>query len=538
MLAGDPPFSASHPRAVLAKHLTDQAPSVTTVRPSVTASTAAAIAKALRKAPADRFESATAFTTALSSKTVVQEERQSESIVVLPFTNLSPDPENEYFSDGLTEEIISDLSKVEALRVISRTSAMQLKGTDKSTREIGRQLGVEYVLEGSVRKAGDRLRITAQLIDAEADEHLWADKYDGVMDDVFAIQETVSQSIVEALEIELKPEERRRVHDRPIDNVQAYDCYLRARFDIEAYTQVGFDRALRHLRNGLGIIGENALLYAGIGYAHWNRANQGFGGEEDVEKAEEYGRRALALDPDCAEAHLVLGLVFQAFRGDQRKGLHHLERSLAINPNDAHAALYTAVGHYTVGRPDESIPIAERFLKSDPLNLLIRWIPICVHMGNGRFHEAAASEWDEFPPIPPMVFWEALSLAHARRFDDVNTLIDERVREEWDDLYGTMTKLLGAAVQRDATRMKAFLTGGFVTTCRRDPMWSYYLGSFLSLAGQEETAFEWLSNAVRQGFTNYPLLAEHDSFLRKLREEPRFQELLKQVKQDWENFEV
>jgi adenylate cyclase len=151
------------------------------------------------------------------------------SIVVLPFANLSPDPDNEYFSDGLTEEIISDLSAVRALNVISRTSAMQLKGTTRDIRTLGRELGVRYVLEGGVRKAGDRLRITAQLIDARTDNHLWTEKFSGTMDDIFEVQERVSREIVNALNVTLTPDEDRRLADRPVRDARAYDLYLRAR---------------------------------------------------------------------------------------------------------------------------------------------------------------------------------------------------------------------------------------------------------------------------------------------------------------------
>ena len=208
-----------------------------------------------------------------------------KSIVVLPFDNMSPDPGDAYFADGLTEEIISTLSHLRSLRVISRSSAMVFKGTQKDVRTIGRELGVQYVLEGSVRKAGDDLRITAQLIDAAADEHLWAEKYDGVLEDVFGMQESVSRSIVEAMELQLLPKVERQLSERPIDNVQAYDWYLRARYAIESFTEEGFDLALQYLQNGLSIIGENALLNAGIGYTHWNRANQFIGGEDEVDKA-------------------------------------------------------------------------------------------------------------------------------------------------------------------------------------------------------------------------------------------------------------
>ena len=183
------------------------------------------------------------------------------SIAVLPFTNLSPDPDNEYFSDGLTAELIADLSKVRALRVISHSSAMRLKGTDKSLMTIGHELNVRYVLEGSVRKAGNSIRITSQLIDATDDTHLWAEKYSGTLEDVFDIQERVSREIVKALQIELTSDDDHRVAARPIDDVSAYECYLRAKHEIFRYAQEGLDRALALLRQGLEIAGDNALLH-------------------------------------------------------------------------------------------------------------------------------------------------------------------------------------------------------------------------------------------------------------------------------------
>jgi TolB-like protein len=200
---------------------------------------------------------------------------ERKSIVVLPFDNMSPDPADAYLSDGLTEEIITGLSCCGPLRVISRNSARVLKGTDKDTRTIARELDVQYVLEGSVRKAGSDLRITAQLIDGGTDEHLWSERYSGTLDDVFDMQERLSCSIVDALMIELNPEEDRRLKERPIDNVQAYECFLRARQEIWLFTKDALDRARQHLQNGLEIIGENALLLAGMGYvtqtSGWNR---------------------------------------------------------------------------------------------------------------------------------------------------------------------------------------------------------------------------------------------------------------------------
>ncbi len=163
----------------------------------------------------------------------------SPSIAVLPFGNLSPDPDNEFFADGLTEEVIADLSVIRALRVISRTSAMHFKGTNKDLRAIARELQVRYVLEGSVRRAGMSLRVTAQLIDAENDSHVWAEKYSGSIEDVFAIQEEISRKIVNALQLRLTDAEARGIAERPIDNAAAYDCYMRARHEVYRFTADG-----------------------------------------------------------------------------------------------------------------------------------------------------------------------------------------------------------------------------------------------------------------------------------------------------------
>src|SRR5262249_9563655 len=158
--------------------------------------------------------------------------------------DISATRDNEYFADGLTDEIITDLSQIRNLRVISRSSSMQLKGAGRDLKSIASELKVQYLLEGTVRKAGDSLRVTGQLIDAASDEHLWAEKYSGKLEDVFDIQETISRKIVDALKMKLSPQEDRRLAERPVSNVVVYDCYLRAQQEIYEFTQEGLDRAL------------------------------------------------------------------------------------------------------------------------------------------------------------------------------------------------------------------------------------------------------------------------------------------------------
>jgi serine/threonine-protein kinase len=233
MLTGEPPQTGATVQAIIAKLLSEPPTQPSVVRDSVPEVLDRAIMKALAKVPADRFDSAARFAASLTAE-VVKREDEVKSIVVLPFENLSPDPDNQYFADGLTEELITDLSQVSRLRVVSRTSTMMLKGARKSIQTIAREIGVQYALEGTVRKAETTLRITAQLIDTSCDAHVWAGKFSGTVDDAFDIQERVSREIVDALKVKLTPEEDRQISARPVDNVAAYDSYFRSVAEIHS----------------------------------------------------------------------------------------------------------------------------------------------------------------------------------------------------------------------------------------------------------------------------------------------------------------
>jgi serine/threonine protein kinase len=252
MVTGEPPQTGATVQAVIARLLSERPAKPRVLRDSVPEAMDRAIMKALAKVPADRFPSAAEFATALTAE-VAETEDEVKSIVVLPFENLSPDPDNEYFVDGLTEEIITDLSQVSRLHVVSRTSTMMFKGARKSIQAIAQEVGVRYALEGTVRKAGNSLRITAQLIDTSCDAHVWAGKFSGSLDDVFDIQERVSREIVDALKVRLTPDEERRMVQRPIDNVDAYYSYLRAIEQIH-----GFRPRLQELKDRVGTQRVNA----------------------------------------------------------------------------------------------------------------------------------------------------------------------------------------------------------------------------------------------------------------------------------------
>ncbi|HEU4722130.1 MAG TPA: serine/threonine-protein kinase, partial [Gemmatimonadaceae bacterium] len=237
MLAGEPPYSGATPYSILSKRLMDPVPSVRRLRPTVPLAVDRAIGRALAKVPADRFPTVGAFAgelllgiaTPATGTTAAAERPHTTAVAVLPFRNLSADPENEYFADGITEDVIAHLAKIRALTVISRGSVMPFKQRTASMRDISTTLGATALLDGSVRRAGDRVRIVAQLIDGESDRHLWAETYDRKLDDIFAIQTDVALHIADALEAELSGEEQTRVRKEPTHDLQAYQLFLHGR---------------------------------------------------------------------------------------------------------------------------------------------------------------------------------------------------------------------------------------------------------------------------------------------------------------------
>jgi TolB-like protein len=464
--------------------------------------------------------------------------RPEKSIVVLPFTDLSPQKDQDYFCDGMTEEIITDLSRVRDLLVISRNSAMTFRGTQKKTGEIAKEVKVRYVLEGSVRKAGNDLRITAQMIDAMNDSHIWAEKYTGTLDDVFDIQEKVSRSIVNALKVKLEPEESRRMSERLIDNLAAYDCYLKAYAEILEMTEDGLNRGVRHLQNGLDIMGENALLYSGLAFAHLQLVNIGAKHEEDLEKAEEFGKKALAIDPEFARAHAVLGWI--AMWKNPRQVIHHFKSALSISPDDSFSLQGLACCYIQLkGSIAAAIPVCEKLVRVDPLNMTTQWLQGGIHFYSGEYGHALPPWrrlYDLYPDNPIAQFYYAMTLAYLGQMDQAFPIIDRSASSTPENAFTKQGLMLKYAILKDKGDVFREMTPEFQKTCQRDCTFAHHLAGIYALLGDTKEALDWLDTAVNRGFINYPLLAEKDLFLANIRGEERFKKLLERVKYEWEHF--
>jgi serine/threonine-protein kinase len=494
----------------------------------------------LEKRPEDRFGSATDLHFALQSLLQAPTPEPAakgpaeKSIVVLPFENLSPDPENAYFADGLTEEIISDLAKVRALRVISRTSAMLLRGSKKDVPTIARELRVRYVLEGSVRRAGPSLRITAQLIDAAADAHLWAEKYTGTFEDVFDMQEKVSRAIVEALRLELTPQEHQQMAERPIPNVYAYECYLKARREIWRFVEPSLDKAMEYLEEGLRAIPDNPLLLAGMGYVHFQRVNMGFAQEDSLRKAEALATRALELAPDLPQGHLVLGLIASWQRGMIKTAIAHFEQVLSADPNDLDVLRWSGVIYALVGRLAQAASIGERVIAIDPMSPL-GYVPLMfAHWYGGRF-DLALGVWEQACKLDPgdtvCEVTGVLFLIPMGRPEEAFALAERAEKEEQLTIIHRLSLLWRYAFAGEREKALHWMPPGAWQTCRRDLQFSSYVACAYVMLGDADTALDWLENAVELGFLNHRYLGEIDPILAPLRGDPRFQALITRAKE-------
>ncbi|UCC83369.1 MAG: tetratricopeptide repeat protein, partial [Gemmatimonadota bacterium] len=460
-----------------------------------------------------------------------------KSIAVLPFANLSADPENEYFSDGITGDIINQLSKIADLRVTSRTSIMQYKRTEKSLREIGAELGVATVLEGEVQRAGDRVRINAQLIDARTDEHIWSEQYDRELMDIFAIQSDVAQQIAAALRARLSPAERERIGKEPTENLEAYNLYLQGRYFWNKRTEEGFWNAIEYFEGAIAIDSSYALGYAGLADCY-----QMLGlyavvrPREVVPRAKAAALRALEIDSTLAEAHASLGFIESWHEFDWSEAEAQFERALELDPSYAMAHLWYGVLLTYTGRSDEALTEIRRALELDPLS------PIAyLNLGStlrdlGRYDEAI-EQYQMALELDPD-FWHA----------HWNLWVVYAARGMHEDAVAEMERLMASrgpgSLEPDHEEVEAFRRAYAVSgwtgalECRLQQLEEKakeryvppgYIAHTYALLGRNDGAFEWLERGIEEGQGAILGLMMRNPVAEGLRSDPRFTALLKRV---------
>jgi serine/threonine-protein kinase len=377
MLSGEPPFTGPTAQAVIAKRFVSPIPKVRATR-DVPESVDTALGRALSRTPVDRYRTGAEFAEALrtimrdgtgQSRTPADAKPAAapKAIAVLPFANMSADPENEYFSDGMTEEIINALAKVPGVQVASRSSSFAFKGKkDVNVREIGEKLGVTSVLEGSVRKIGNRIRLAAQLVNVENGYQLWSETYDRQLEDIFAVQDEVSRSIVEALKLKLVDASQVVA---PTKNLDAYTTYLKGRFHFHKFTEAGLRKALDLFQGALLQDPGFARAYAGIADVWCNLADDWVAPSDAYPRGKAAAEQALLRDADLAEAMTSIGKVLCWHEWKFDDGARQLERAVQVGPNYAEAHFVLGSTLPCVGRLGDAIEAIRRALVLDPLDV-------------------------------------------------------------------------------------------------------------------------------------------------------------------------
>jgi len=381
---------------------------------------------------------------------------------------------------------------------------------------IGKKLNVQYALEGSVRKAGNNLRITAQLIDTGTDSHLWAEKYSGTLDDVFDIQEKVSRTIVRSLQLKLSPKEDQEMDRRPIDNVYAYECYLKANQEIYRFSKESLDRAVRLIQNGLDIVGENELLYEAMGNAHVQYVNFAVSSDESfLLEAEKWVKKLLNLNPDSSQGYFLDGLI-RWKRGDWEEGIRRLQKSLALDPNNPRPREYLVYLSAIAGKGDVSRALLPKLLEIDPLTPLFQCFAGFIEYMEGNFEGAEGSIPKMHKMEPENVFYAVVYanfLSRIPRVQDAYRIIDMLVKAAPQTYFAQLGLFRKFALQGKQKEALKTVTPELKNWVRWDEQFSWEMAASYALIGQKQEALDWLENAVNRGFINYPFLNEYDPLL-------------------------
>ncbi len=455
-------------------------------------------------------------------------EKPITSIAVRPFQNISADPEQEYFSDGMTEALIAELSKIKALRVISRTSVMRFKKSEASLPEIARQLNVDAVVEGSVQRVHDDVRVTAQLVQAAPEKHLWANTYTQSFENILALESEIAQAIAREIRVTVTPEEQKRLAaSRPV-NPAAHEAYLKGHFHLWKYRDGDVEKAIRYFEEAIAIDSMCAPAYVDLGHAY-DYFSERMPPSEFARKVTTYARKALSIDPTMAEAYVLLGDVKLSYDWDWKGAEADFGKAIALNPNNAVARAYYSSYLGVMGRFDEALREANRANELDPLDLNMK-LMLANRYYYVRQYDKAEALYEEIRSLDSTYALAYVGLGRMRfvrgRFKDAAT--EYRKALQYDVAYGS--EGLGAALARSGNVGEA--RREIVRLMRESEAGQQrqvsIAAAYLAL-GEPDSAFQWLEKAYELRDGNLPWVRLIPMF-DDLRSDQRYFALMKKLK--------
>jgi serine/threonine-protein kinase len=542
LLTGAPPFTGHAPLAILAQRVSGCAPRLMDRGVYVPQHLEETLARALAREPKDRFQTAAEFAHLLSTATgeitptsgtptSTRRASQPPGLAVLPFVNLSSDPENEYFSDGMTEELINALTKVVGLRVTARTSAFAFKGKDVDVREIGQKLNVASILEGSVRRSGDRLRITAQLVNVADGYYVWSETFDRGIADVFAVQDELARAITASLKVRLTNADVEP--EPPTENFDAYTLYLKGLYALNRRCVEGYRESIELFKAAVLKDPAYAPPHAGLAYGYALLGFDWYGGlssREAMPLAKASGLRALELDPNLAEAHSAVAVVQMIFDWDWNSAEASFRRAIELNPGYAPAHHWFSLFLSTRNRHQESLREINKARELDPLSLIINQnVGRAYHIA-GRYAEAI-EEFRRTLGIDPRFFSAyvmlAQSLCQLSRYEEAVAALRSALA-----IAGAKPLVL-AELAYVYSRMGQSDQAGellrqLTDLARREYVPLYYLALAHLSAGDTSTALDLMDTAYDQRSTVLPWLSI-DVAWSSLHRHPRFVRLLEKL---------
>ncbi|HSP63267.1 MAG TPA: protein kinase [Pyrinomonadaceae bacterium] len=461
---------------------------------------------------------------------------EKKSLAVLPFKNLINNPASSFYEFALADAVITELARIRSLVVRPSSVMSKYQGQPTDPRDVGRELNVDAVLSAGFIHVGERFRVTAQLLDVASGEILWSDRIDAAAADIIAVQDEITQRIVDGLRLELSPDEQAGLAQPATVNAEAYEEYLRgrdrfARFIFRTVAESDCAAAIQHFNRAIELDDTFGLAYDGLGACHVNRVFKGLGGAEDFERAESAFVKALAIDPNIIEARMLMVFVY-LWRGQKQKAREEVARMRREAPNEAVVHFVKATLHRLDGEYDRALRSYDRLVHLDPASfVVVSYNRALIFLYQGKFAEAQR-ELDRAASVEPnnplLKTFRALALYYTQQVDAAAALLREAL-EQNPNLHGVrpfLAMCLSAQGQHEAAR--AELDEAAMRTASVDPDIAYAVASVYALEGERDQAFEWLNRSAALGNENKPCF-EHDPNLASLREDARFGDLIRRI---------